>query len=205
MIRKYIKFFLYSLTGLIFIIGCSILQPVESPTLKQFILSQLPKIPVSSMHSSKTLVVMLPMIFSPFDTHKIAYVNQKQQINYFSRSEWIALPAEMLQLLLIQSLQKTRHFKIVVKPFLLGQYDFALYTWVTELNEDLTGVLPVFKINLQAILFDARHHRVIANRNFYKEIELNNISIQSAMIAANQAVAIILQQTADFCIQETKN
>lgn len=185
--------------------GCSILQPIQNPVQRQFILSQLPKISVSSVHLPKTLIVMSPMIFSPFDTRKIAYMNQKQQINYFSQNEWIAMPAEMFQLLLIQSLQKTEHFKIVTKPFLPSQYDFVLYTWITELNEDLTGVIPVFKINVQATLFDARHRRVIANRNFNKEIQLNNISIQSAMISANQATAIILQKITDFCIQSIKN
>src|SRR5438045_3714956 len=122
MIAKNAKFILGVVMNLFFIVSCSIFSPIKNSVHQQFVLSQLPVVSVSPVHNAKVLVVMSPIIFSPFAGYKIAYTKQREQIDFFTKSEWVASPADMLQLLLIQTLQKTKHFNAVVRPDFSKQY-----------------------------------------------------------------------------------
>jgi len=202
MIKRILRNFIWLTICLFLISSCSVFSPVKVPNQKQFMLSELPIVDSAPVLHGKVLVVTSPIIFSPFATRGIAYISQKQQISYFSKSVWAAAPADMLQLLIIQSLQKTNHFNAVIKPHFVNQYDFVLHTWVTELDEDLTGIKPVFKITIQAVLFDRAKQKVVGIKDFHAESVLNDSSIYSAIISANQAMAIVLKQLSNFCIMK---
>jgi len=183
-----------------FFSGCSLFLPVSTPIHQHYMLEQLPSVSPHFSRHPKILMIMFPQTNPAYDTNQIAYASQKWQINYFSKNAWAMKPADMFYILMIQTLQQSKHFRAVIGPAFVGHQDVILNTWIMELREDTTQPLPTFNISLQAVLTDATTNQIIATKNFHEEIPLSNSSVQSAVNAANQAVAIILRKLSQFCV-----
>ena len=78
----------------------------------------------------KILLISVPETIPVYNTTEMAYMIKPYQIAYFSLNQWAETPAEMLQPLLVQTLQNTHHFKAIVTPPYSGHFDYVLNTQI---------------------------------------------------------------------------
>jgi cholesterol transport system auxiliary component len=122
------------------------------------------------------------------------------QVSYFVKSSWIESPAQMLQPLMVQTLQNTHMFHAVNGTEAAGAYDYILNTQILKFEQDFTRPQSVFRLTLRVNLLGAVQHRVLRSQ----EITVVELAPQNTpyggVIAANRATAKALVAIRHFCL-----
>lgn len=96
--------------------GCSMLAPVKPEQTSNYVLNRVPSnIPHKSGHGG-TILVLQPDTRPVYNTTRMAYTDKPYQVAYFGQNEWAETPSQMLQPLIMQTLQNTHHYHAVVSP-----------------------------------------------------------------------------------------
>ena len=181
--------------------GCSLLSPVNSNPPSSFLINTVPNVSAEKHTRAVTLLVMPPESVAMFNTRQMAYTDKAYEISYFIDNQWAETPSDMLEPLIVQTLQKTDRYRTIVSPPYVGYYDYLLTTHIIQFEQDLTQNPSIFKIKIRADLTRMSNNRIIASRQFDVEVPIQQIKPYSAVIAANKATAILLKQLATFCTQ----
>lgn len=196
------------ITGLLLIIaglalnGCG-LKPVAYSATKTYTLN--PAIPTITAKSGQlTLLVDTPKASQAFADTQMAYIDKPYQLAYFSYHEWAATPAQMLQPLLMQTIQNTGHFQAVITNANQARYDLVLNTRILNMQQVFLQKPSQFQLSIQAQLINNDSHRVIATQQFTIIEPAPTDSPYGGVIAANQATGKILQQLTHFCLMNTR-
>jgi cholesterol transport system auxiliary component len=198
MMRNYL--ILSSLLLLSSLSSCSLLSPVKSEAGSSYIINAVPEyVPTRSTHSV-TLLVMQPETSEIYNTTQMAYSVRPYQIAYFSRNHWAETPSQMLQPLIVQTMQNTHYFHAVVTPPFIDGYDYSLSTQILELQQDYTHKPAILKLKLRAQLSRAAINRVIATTQYSVEVPIPSGTPYGGVFAANRATAQVLRQLAEFCV-----
>src|SRR5579862_1068261 len=116
--------------------GC--LSPVKTNTTSNYMLYRVPDYFPKKHERHLSLLVLLPNTSPAYDTTQMAYSSLPYQISYFSQNSWAETPAQMIEPLMVQSLQKSHYFKTVLAAPFVGHYDYLLATQVLILEQDFT-------------------------------------------------------------------
>jgi cholesterol transport system auxiliary component len=184
------------ITGFLLLSACSFLSPVQTSPAHNYSLNAMPSI-VSRKIPSKPLTILVATVQSvpAYDTTQIAYTTQPYQLAYFINSAWVATPAQMLQQLILQTLQDTRYFHAVIPPSINGHYDIALHVQLLQLQQDFLQRPSEVHLALRAQLVNI-NNEVIAAKQFSVTVPAPQDNPYGGVLAANQAVATVLQQLA---------
>ncbi|EKD71275.1 MAG: hypothetical protein ACD_46C00222G0008 [uncultured bacterium] len=186
--------------SVIFISSCSFLSPVQTEPSAKYLLNTLPHHIPQKAKRSVTLLVLNPETRAIFNTTDMAYTKKTFQVSYYAENQWAETPSQMLLPLIVQTLQKTNHFKAIVTPPYAGQYDYALSTQITQFQQDFTVKPAMFTISIRADITRTSTGRLIASKQFTYRIPINHPSPYSGVIAANIASAKLLQDLAKYCL-----
>ena len=189
--------------GTLILSSCSFLSPVNVGPDSGFVINTAPDHVIQSHRGSGVLLVMTPDTNPLFDTTRIAFTARPYQISYYANSHWAESPANMLSPLLMQTLQKSHHFKTVIAPPFAGQYTYALRTEIKTLLIDYTRRMPVLQMTLQEQLISPVSGRLISARDFTTSVPLHHKSPYGAVVAANQAASRLLAEIAVWCVHNT--
>jgi|KBSSwiStaDraftv2_1062776.scaffolds.fasta_scaffold610803_2 cholesterol transport system auxiliary component len=176
--------------------ACSLLS-APKPEPATAILS---KVPANVPHQSgegSTLLVMLPASSSGYDTTRMAYREKAYQLGYYRDNQWAGTPAQMIQPLLVQTLQETGMFQSISSPPESGRADYTLRTEVMELVQDYTGSQPTLRLALHFQLLNASG-QVMADREILEQEPMRNSTSYAGVDAANEALANALREAAQF-------
>ena len=180
--------------------GCTLFSPVQS-NIQVGLLTQLPlNLPERSTHSA-TLLVLPPAINPVYDTVRMAYWIRPYQVDYFSRHEWGASPAQMLHPLLAATLENTHYFDTVLTPPYFGPVRFALQTEIQELAQDFTSDPATAHLALRVQLTEGSSNRVIASRVISIHETMLEKTPYAGIVAANKASAKALREVAEFVLE----
>ena len=69
----------------------------------------------------KTLLINIPTTSAAYNTTQMVYSQQPYQLNYFAKNSWVDSPPQMLQPLLVQTLQHSFHAVCAIVEKRLGQ------------------------------------------------------------------------------------
>jgi len=204
--RQYESFKKYFLALFCFfsLSSCSFLSPVKVQQPTAYVIN---KVPFSVAHKRKhalTLLVAPPQVSALYDTRQMAYTIKPYQIAYFSHNEWAEKPAQMLEPLLVQTLQNTHAFRAVLTPLNAGHYDYLLNVEILQLEQDFTQRPAVLHLKSRVQLVNANANRVIATQSFSVNERLRTPTPYSGVRAANYATAIMLREIAAFTIHHLK-
>jgi hypothetical protein len=72
----------------------------------------------------------------------MAYTVKPYQLAYYRDNQWAETPAQMIQPLLVRTLQQTGFFQAILSPPDSGHASYALRTEIMELTQDYTGIPP---------------------------------------------------------------
>ena len=193
----------FSLAAMLLLAGCSPLQPIKSTTLNTYALDA-QFAPANTATGNLTLLVSTPSARSGFDSARMIYVRKPHEIEYFSQNQWVDNPARMLAPLLVQALESTAKYRAVVSARSAATADLRLDTEIIRLQHEFLTQPSQVHITVRVQLLDLRNKTVLATR------ELDVVEVASSddpyggVLATNRAVKAMLQQIADFCVQENK-
>jgi cholesterol transport system auxiliary component len=190
------------LAALAIIPGCTVLSPVKNETSVEMI-SKLPADLPQQKTRAATLLVLPPDTSPAYDTVRMAYTVKPYQVEYFSRHEWAAPPAQMLLPLLGRMLENTHGFSAVLTPPYSGPYTFALQTGISELVQDFTSDPAVLRLTLRVRLLDGKTNRLIAGKEISLSEPMQQKTPYAGVVAANDAAAKALQEIARFVNENT--
>lgn len=181
--------------------GCSLLSPVKSEPVHNYVLS--PAIPMAAAfkhQTGNTLLVTQMQSTAAYNTSQIAYSTQPYQVAYFAENRWATKPAQMLQLLIVQTLQKTHAFHAVITPPVVSHYDLILVTQLLQLQQDFLTHPSQVHLQINAQLIDANKNQVIATRQFCVTEIAPQDNPYGGVLAANRATADVLRQLAIWVV-----
>lgn len=201
MYKKTIGRFLILAVSFSTLAGCSLLSPVKNEPKNTYIINAVPQyIPQSTQSKPLTLLVAPIQANLAYDSTQIAYTTQPYQISYFVNNHWAETPAQMLQPLIVLTLQKTHYFRAVIPSTTSSHYDLVLQTQLVQLEQDFLQHPSQVTLVLHAQLINAATNQVIATRQFSVTESAPQDTPYGGVIATNQATAVVLQQLTRFCV-----
>ncbi|MGH8202236.1 MAG: ABC-type transport auxiliary lipoprotein family protein [Steroidobacteraceae bacterium] len=124
-------------------------------------------------------------------------------IAYFSQRQWGATPSQMIQPLVVATLEKTHSFRIVVMPPYTGPYEYSVRTEILDLIQDFTPKSATLVLSLRVQLAGYGATGVIATRDISVREPMLQMNSRAGGVAANAATAKALQQMAEFVLENT--
>ena len=182
--------------------GC--LSPVKTAPNSTFMLYRVPDCLPKMRHHAGTILVLMPTASPVYDTTQMAYTTLPYRISYFSENSWAETPPQMLEPLIVQTLQRSHYFKTVVSTPFVGHYDYLLSTQVLLLEQDFLQHPSVIRFKVRAQLSNAATNRVLAAQEFHVVQPVRQNTPYGGVLAANAAAAKILEQLAVFSAMNAK-
>ena len=181
--------------------GCALLSPPKAQVEK----ATLDKVPLELPHAgtgSGTLLVFPPRASPVYDTRQMAYRTRPHEVAYFSEREWGETPSQMLNPLLVKTLEATHAFNAVLVPPYTGRYTRALRTDILELIQDFTTQPATVVLTLRFQLPDYEAKQAIATKEISVREPLQRRASYAGVVAANDATAEALRQMAEFVLAQ---
>jgi cholesterol transport system auxiliary component len=191
---------------LIMVIGMSAcLSPIQAPAITTYVFDAKP-MPVTKKSYRRLSLYVAPIMSHPlYNTKNMAYSTSPHQIDYFVKSEWATTPAKMLAPLIIQTLQKTKHFHAVSNVSNFTNYDYSLVLEIVRLEQVFSHdkTQSVMHFTVRAQLINQRSNRMVATKQFtIQEVAAPNP--YGGVVASNKALSRALKQVARFCVEQTR-
>ena len=194
-------------------LGCSALLPnaLQTPGFHSLdSVASTPHAVAAPNAAAPTLLVSSPHAASGFDSRHMIYVRTAHKLEYFARNEWIDTPARMLAPLLATSLTRSGSFRAVVLMPSMAAGDINLDTEIVRLQQEFdtpgsAGRPSHVRFTLNATLLDSTTRRVIVSREFESRVAAPSNDPAGGVVAANQAVQIVLDQVSEFCAEAVRS
>jgi cholesterol transport system auxiliary component len=177
--------------------GCA-LAP-EAP-ITSSLLDALPAEVPRRAPSRLTLLVLPPEARPALDTREMAYSLRPHHLAYFARNQWAETPPQMLQPLLLRTLEATGAFAAVLGPPAGGGPTLGLRTEIVELVQDFSQEPPLLRLALRVRLSDESANRVLGTREIALTEAMRQKAPAAGVAAANLAVARALREVAAFVL-----
>jgi cholesterol transport system auxiliary component len=181
--------------------GCALLSPAKT----EITTARLEKMPAEVPRRDSrpiTLLVFPPEAKPTVNTTQMAYTVRPYEVAYFSQHQWGGTPSQMLQPLLVRTLESAGYFKTVLTPPHTGRYSYALRTEILELTQDFTSEPAALRLSLRLRLSDDAANRVIATKEISLREPMRQKTPYAGVVAANEATAKALQEVAKFVLEK---
>lgn len=176
------------------------LQPIKVDPMGTYTLDQVSDNHIHAAKTNKILLVSMPTASPAFDGTGMVYVQVPHRVDYFTKNRWVDSPAHMIQPLIVQALQNSGRYRAVVATPYSGLADYRLDTQLLRLQQDFTSKRNHIGLIMTAQLMNLKTERVIATARFTIAENTPNATPQGGVIAANLAVAKLMQQLTAFCV-----
>ena len=172
-------------------------EPMSTFTLEAALASKSPD------RDGPVLLVAAPQARPGFDTARMAYVRQANEIDYFARHRWIDSPARMLAPLLVQSLEATGNFSAVLLAPTVARTQWRLETEIVKMQQEFLQVPSRAHLVLRAQLIEVSSQRAVASRLFDVSVAAGSEDARGGVQAMNAALNQALQQLAHWASEST--
>jgi cholesterol transport system auxiliary component len=181
------------------ICGCSI-GPAETVAARAYLLNpniSIEKVPANPGRSdAATLLISTPKAQPGFDTARMAYLLRPNEVNYFAVNRWVDAPARMLARPLTQAMEATGLWRAVVQAPTTARTDYRLDCENLALEQQFFSNPSRVRVALRAQLVELKSRQIIAAREFEVFETAASEDAYGGVIAADKAVAMLLQQLA---------
>lgn len=148
-----------------------------------------------------TLIVNPPHAAPGFDSHRIIYIREPHQLEYFSHSEWVDTPARMIAPSVVAALENTGAFRAVVLTPSAAAGDLRLDVEILRLQHEFGNPPSQVRFTLRAYLLDNKTRQIMAWREFDETVAAAQEDPYGGVIAANGAVQKVMEKLASFCAE----
>jgi len=191
------------MTACLVVTGCALLSPAPKVSVQKAVLTEVPEELPQRTSGEDTVLVFPPKAVPLYDTTQMAYSTQPHEVAYFSEREWGEKPSQMLYPLLVRTLEKTHAFRaVLIEPF-PGRYTYALRAEIVELIQDFRSDSAELVLSLRFQLTDYGAKTVISTKEISVREPMRERNSYAGVMAANEAIAKVLQQMARYVLQAT--
>lgn len=191
-----------SLLCLLLLTACSIFEPIKIPPMHYFTLALPdPNWDNCDQQGRCTILVNQPRANAIYNSPRMIYIPACYQIQYFAQNRWADTPTQMLQSLIINSLQHTGYFQAIINTPSTTYYDWVLNTQLLSFQQEFITIPSRFRIAMRAQLIDARSRHVIATQDFVVTQTAAHDDPYGGALAANLAAQKILNEIDCFCFR----
>lgn len=192
------------------ICGCQAIAPLLTPHPSFYTLAdagdtvmRVPPAPRAEA-AAPTLIVSPPHAAAGFDSQRIMYLRQADQLEYFAHNEWIDTPARMVAPLIVAAVERSGAFRAVVQTPSPASGEMRLDTEILRLQHEFSGTPSRVRFTLRAYLVDSSTRRVIASREFDATVVAPSEDPRGGVVAAKGAVRTVLDELSAFCAEEAR-
>jgi cholesterol transport system auxiliary component len=146
----------------------------------------------------QTLLVSKPLAASGYNDTDMRYVIKPYELASFAKNVWVAPPAEMLQTVLLESLQNSGYFFAVVRAPFSGNTTRRLDTQILSLKQNFLKKPSYVDVVIKADLVNEKTNRLIRSKRFEAHLKAPEDSPYGGVLAANKAVNQIMKQIVRF-------
>jgi len=180
--------------------GCRLLAPPGAAPPSQFVLAPGRGSAAPRDLTAQTIEIAPPGARPGFDGSRMAYVTRPYEIQFFARHQWVETPARMLAPLLGEALERGGHFRAAqggqsIAPAL------RLETEIIALQQEFSAHPSQVRFTLRARLLAGLERRVLATAEFEAVEPSPSEDPYGGVIAANRAVARVLDEIAKWCAE----
>jgi cholesterol transport system auxiliary component len=186
--------------------GCSMLLPAKSPPPTLFSFDSPQPVALTAPAppakiGAPTLVVSIPRATAGFDSPQIVYIRQAHTVEYFSQSQWVDVPANMLSPLIVAALERSGQFGAVIQSPTSAVGHLRLDVEIVRLQHEFLQLPSRAHFTLRAHLLDTATRQVLAWREFDAIVPSASEDSYGGVLAANSAIRKVLEELAAFCAQ----
>jgi len=145
------------------------------------------------------LLVPAPRAGPGLEGPRIAYLLRPNQLQYFSKSQWVEPPARLLGPLVIRALERTGRFQAVTALAQGTSPALRLDVELARLQQEFTSRPSRVRCTLRLQLTDLAGHRVIGTREVEAVEPAPSEDAAGGAVAANAAVKRALAEAAGWC------
>jgi cholesterol transport system auxiliary component len=142
------------------------------------------------------LLLSAPHAEPGFDTPHMVYLTRPHEVGYYVTSQWAETPARMIGTLLMQSLEKSGLWRVVVSMPSSVRGDHRLDTLGFVLQQEFLQRPSQVRVGFLLQLVELREQVVIGTRRFEVTENAPTDDAYGGVLAANRAVATLLDQVA---------
>ena len=179
------------------------IAPPRPAPVQALLLDTLPASVPQAPPGVHALLVRRPEARPLLDTQRMAYRDAAHQVGHFGLHRWAETPAQMLQPLLVRTLERTGHFPAVLQAPAAAPARYVLRTELQELLQDHSVSPPVLRLALHMQLSDAGAGRVLVTREITRTRPLRQPTPVAGVAAANEALADALADLAGAVLAAT--
>ena len=195
--------------SLTLVCGCGLIGPAVSPNSNFYSLADARNSAMSSSPrtavTAPTLIVSPPHAAAGFDSQRIMYVRQADQLEYFAHNEWIDTPARMLAPRIVAAVESSGAFRAVVQTPSPAAGEMRLDTEILRLQHEFLSTPSRVRFTLRAYLVESATRRVIASREFDAAVPAASEDPYGGVVAANRAVQTVLENLSAFCAEAARS
>ena len=185
--------------------GCSSLlpKPTQTATGLYSLDDARPIQPAASQPGMNAPVVIVtpPRAAAGFDRPRMVYLKEPHKIEFFAENQWVEAPQRMLAPLIVSSLQRSGQFRAVLQTPSVAAGQMRLETEILRLQHEFLGSPSQVRFTLRAHVLDDATRSMLGSREFEAVVDAPSANPHGGVIAANQAVAKVLAELADYCAQ----
>ncbi|MFO1428538.1 MAG: ABC-type transport auxiliary lipoprotein family protein [Candidatus Competibacteraceae bacterium] len=179
--------------------GCAPRQVVTTYVLDSHATARHP--PVTGA-SNQVLLVAEPQAAAGFDTPRIAYTKTPFTLEYYTQSNWVDTPARMLVPLLVDAMERSKGFDVVLPQPTSVNGDLRLETSIIRLQQEFQPAAPSrVKLTVRAKLIDIPTDHVLGTQLFEIVEPAPSEDAYGGVQAANKAVQRLLGEIQDFTLR----
>lgn len=198
-----------SVVSLVLLAGCFMPRATEGP-LHTYLLSPekgawstQPSTNKNEVHG--VLLLSTPQAEAGFDTPRMVYLTRAHEVGYYATNQWAETPVRMIGTLLVQSLEKSGLWRVVVPMPSSVRGDHRLDTQGLALQQEFLQRPSQVRVGFRLQLVELRDQVVVGTRRFEVVENAPTDDAYGGVLAANRAVATLLEQVTDWvtsCMRE---
>jgi cholesterol transport system auxiliary component len=183
--------------------GCALLaSPGAAPPTLFALTPPSASAPPRDAAATRTIDVAPPGARPGFDGPRMAYVTRPYELQFFARHQWVDAPARMLAPLLADALERGGRFDAMPAGERAASA-LRLETEVVVLQQEFSARPSQLRFTLRARLLDLVQSHVLASATFEAVEAAPSDDPYGGVVAANRAVARVLDEVASWCAENT--
>lgn len=155
--------------------------------------------------TSKDMLVSMPQAAAGYEGINMLYKTQDYQLASFTHNIWNAPPNEMLQPLIVKSLQNSGYFRAVVPAPNPATTNLRLDVTLIKLQQNFTQKPSYVEMVVNATLTDDQTFTAVASQSFSATVPADMDNPYGGVVAANGASLQILEALTQWTVTTSAN
>lgn len=151
-----------------------------------------------------SLLIVDPTTAPGYQTADIIYVNDPPALQHFSKSRWVAPPANLLVPVIAQTIHNQAYFSYVITPPYHYPADYVLNIHLLELQQDFTQQPSIVRLSMQVDLVSYDKQTLIASQIVTHAASAKQENAYGGVMTASELAERMAEDISEFVIRHSQ-